>query len=197
MSRIQMQIMESGDCHVVHIEKRKRLLGNIHWHVLKSEAITKYDAEEVQAVCYLKFLHYSKQWDLFRGNRLGLYVDFRGDGSQSDLCHVERAVHVTSVVLYPNSLPPRSHARPHLVAKNASGLQWVHHLLGRGAKSLTVYSPVCHFRRSRNCTFPVDSKKWNKYMIKRVVFPYINLTYFAFFPIANPKADMWAEGDKS
>ena len=40
---------------------KKSLLGNIHGRVLKSGAITKHNAAEVQALCYLKFLHQHKQ----------------------------------------------------------------------------------------------------------------------------------------
>lgn len=56
---------------------KKTLLGNIHGHVLKSDAITKHNAEEVRALCYLKFLHRSKQWDLFRGKLFGALCWFR------------------------------------------------------------------------------------------------------------------------
>ena len=68
---------------------KKSLSGNIHRHVFESDAITKHNAEEVQALCYLKLLYPSKQCNLIRGNCLGHYVDFSCDGSQSDLCHEE------------------------------------------------------------------------------------------------------------
>lgn len=70
----------------VHIEEMP--VGKDPWTCL-SNAITKYNAEEVQALCYLKFLQHCKQKELFKGNCLGYYVDFSGDMNQLDLCHVE------------------------------------------------------------------------------------------------------------
>lgn len=56
---------------------KKSLLGNIHEHFVKSDAITKHNAKEVQALCYLKFLHHSKQWDLFSGKLFGALCWFQ------------------------------------------------------------------------------------------------------------------------
>ena len=66
--------------------------------VFKSEAITKHNAKEVQALCYLKYLYHSKQCDLFRGSCFGHYVDFSCDGSQTDLYHVEQVYDFSSIV---------------------------------------------------------------------------------------------------
>lgn len=60
MSGIQEEIKECCDCYVVHIEEKA--IGKCgHGHVVKSDAITKHNAEEVRAHCYLKFLHHRKQ----------------------------------------------------------------------------------------------------------------------------------------
>ena len=139
----------------------KRLLGNIHGHVSKSRAIAKYNAEEVQAH-YLKFLHHCEQWDLFRGNCLGLYVDFSGYGSHSDLCHVALVLYVTSAVLYPNSVPPQSHTRPHLVAINASLNSNGYTIWWRGDKSLLLI-PQCAISEGQGTVhFPQAAKKIKK-----------------------------------
>lgn len=94
MSGIQVEIRgKSFDCYIV---PRKRPLGNIHGHVLTWDAVTKHNAKEVKAMCYLKFLDPPKQWDLYRGKLLQHYVDLNGDGVQYDLCRVEWACDFSS-----------------------------------------------------------------------------------------------------
>lgn len=58
MNGIQMKIEESCDCYVVYTEEKP--IGKYPLDVLESDAITKHNAEEVQALCYLKFLHHGK-----------------------------------------------------------------------------------------------------------------------------------------
>lgn len=84
------------NCYVVHFEEKpfgKYLW--MFWGRMQSQSIMQ---KEVQALCYLKFLYNSKQCDLFRGSCFGYYVDFSGDGSQSDLYHVEWLYDFSSIV---------------------------------------------------------------------------------------------------
>lgn len=57
MSGIQMGMRASYDCYVVQIEEKP--IGRYPWKCYESEAITKHNAEEVQTLCYLKFLRHS------------------------------------------------------------------------------------------------------------------------------------------
>lgn len=143
------------NCYVVHVEEKpfgKYLW--MFWGRMQSQSIMQ---KEVQALCYLKFLYNSKQWNLFRGSCFGYYVDFTGDGSQSDLYHVEW--------LYDQQycIPPRSHVRPHLVAINVSMDSNGYTIWWWGDKSLQIV-PQCAILKGQGtvCFLWVEKRKESK-----------------------------------
>lgn len=76
----------------------RKAFWEISMDVLKLDAKSIMQRKFMETLCYLKFLYHSKQCDLFRGNCFGHYVDFSGDGSQSDLYHVAWVYDFSSIV---------------------------------------------------------------------------------------------------
>lgn len=170
MSGNQMEIKASCDCYVVHIEEKP--IGRYPWTCFESEAITKHNAEEVQTLCYLKLFHHSKQWDLFRRKMFGALCWFQWWWESSwpvsrGVCMWLKQYCIPTVSQVARYTPPCCYKCLH-------GLQWLHHLVD-GEQIPPGYSPVCHFRRSRNCTFP---SSWEKKQIKQVFYAARTPWYF-------------------
>lgn len=71
-------------CYLCRGEFCWKISTDTFWRQMQSEHIMR---KEVQAICYSKYWHPCKQWDLPRGNCLVHCVDF--SVGQSNLCHVD------------------------------------------------------------------------------------------------------------
>lgn len=188
MNGIQMEIKESCDCYVVYTEEKP--IGKYPLDVLESDAITKHNAEEVQALCYLKFLHRGKtmrsiQREIVWGIMLISVV------MGVNLTCVTWSECVTSAVLYqsPNSLLPRLHIRPHLVTINASMASNGYTIWWReGGTNPSWLFPSVPFQKVKELYISLRLRKEINYSMYHSLI----LTYFN-----KPSADMWAEKDES